>query len=258
MLDQPLSHFSDFANEIADLARQIIRNAAAAQRRPIAKSDSSPVTETDRTVEHCLRERIADRFPGHGVLGEEFGSDGLDREFVWVIDPIDGTKAFVGGLAVYGTLIALTRGGTPVLGLIDNPTTCDRWLGVLGQTTTLNSAPISTASTTALANAFMANGNPDAFTNPDRDRFEHLVKHTRWCVYGGSCIAYGRVADGNVDISIDGGLDAYDYCALAPIVTGAGGCITDWQGRPLTLTSGNLCVATANESLHRQVLERLA
>lgn len=258
MLDQSLDELAHFANDIADLARLIIRNAAWAQRRPVAKSDSSPVTETDRAVEQRLRERIADRFPGHGVLGEEFGAEGLDREFVWVIDPIDGTKAFVGGLDVYGTLISLTRAGTPVLGLIDNPTTGERWLGVSGQATTLNGTPIRAASTNVLADAFMANGNPDAFNQHERSRFESLRRSTRWCVYGGSCIAYGRVAGGSVDISLDGGLDAYDYCALVPVITGAGGCITDWQGRPLTLSSGNLCVATANEALHRQVLQKLA
>ena len=257
MLDQPLDLFSGFANDIADVARQIVRKAAAGQRRPVAKSDSSPVTETDRAVEQALRERIADRFPGHGVLGEEFGAEGLGEEFVWVIDPIDGTKAFVGGLAVYGTLISLTRGGLPVLGLIDNPVTGDRWLGLSGRSTTLNGLPIRTASTALLAEAFMANGNPEPFETEDRGRVERLRRSTRWCVYGGSCMAYGRVADGSIDISVDGGLDPFDYCALVPVVTGAGGCITDWQGQPLTLTSGNLCLASANDVLHRQVLESL-
>ena len=258
MLDQSLEQFTGFANEIADLARQTIRAADRIRRQPMAKLDASPVTETDRAVEQCLRERIADRFPNHGMLGEEFGAEGLDREFVWVIDPIDGTKAFVAGLPVYGTLISLTQGGTPVLGLIDDPTAGDRWLGLAGRPTTLNGTPIRTASTSALATAFMANGNPDAFDGPDGSRFEMLRQSTRWCVYGGSCIAYGRVADGTLDISIDGGLDVYDYCALVPVITGAGGCITDWQGRPLTLGSGSLCVATANDLLHRQVLDTLA
>lgn len=257
MLDQPIDIFSNFANEIADVARQIVRKAAAGRRRPVAKSDSSPVTETDRAVEHSLRERIADRFPGHGVLGEEFGAENLDEEFVWVIDPIDGTKAFVGGLAVYGTLISLTRGGTPILGLIDNPVTGDRWLGLSGRATTLNGLAVRSASTSLLAEAFMANGNPEPFEEKEKFRVDRLRQSTRWCVYGGSCMAYGRVADGSIDISIDGGLDPFDYCALVPVVSGAGGCITDWQGRPLSLTSGNLCLASANEALHQQVLETL-
>lgn len=258
MPGQPFELYAGFASEIADLARGIVRKAAAGQRRPVAKSDSSPVTETDRAVEQALRARIADRFPAHGVLGEEFGAEGLDQEFVWVIDPIDGTKAFVGGLAVYGTLISLTQGGTPVLGLIDNPVTGDRWLGLSGQATTLNGTPVRTASTAVLAEAFMANGNPEPFEDGERAALDRLRTSARWCVYGGSCMAYGRVADGSIDISIDGGLDPFDYCALVPVITGAGGSITDWQGRPLTLTSGNLCLATANDALHRQVLDRLA
>ncbi len=185
MLDQPLQLFSSFASEIADVARQIVRTAAAGPRRPVAKSDSSPVTETDRAVEQSLRERIADRFPRHGVLGEEFGAEGLGEEFVWVIDPIDGTKAFVGGLAVYGTLISLTHGGTPVLGLIDNPVTGDRWLGLSGRATTLNGVAIRTASTALLSEAFMANGNPEPFQQNEKDGVERLRLSTRWCVYGG-------------------------------------------------------------------------
>ncbi|MFT4166882.1 MAG: inositol monophosphatase family protein, partial [Microlunatus sp.] len=105
--------------------------------------------------------------------------------------------------------------------------------------------------------ALMANGNPEAFTQADKSRVDRLRESTRWCVYGGSCTAYGRVADGSIDISIDGGLDPYDYCALVPVVIGAGGYITDWQGGPLTLTSGKFCLASANETLHRQVLQIL-
>ena len=251
--------FSGFAGEIADVAREIVRKAANGPRRPVAKSDSSPVTETDRAVEQALRQRIADRFPTHGVLGEEFGSEGLNEEFVWVIDPIDGTKAFVGGLAVYGTLIALARGGRPVLGLIDNPVTGDRWLGIEGQATMLNGQAIRTSQATALAEAFLANGNPEPFSAVEYPRFERLRDETRWCVYGGSCMAYGRVADGSIDISIDGGLDPFDYCALVPVITGAGGIITDWQDSSLTLASGNTSVAaSASATLHEKALGILA
>ncbi|MEL4374749.1 inositol monophosphatase family protein [Brucella cytisi] len=258
MSEQTLNQLAIFANELADIARHTIRSSKQADRRPIAKPDSSPVTNTDKTVELRLRERIAERFPDHGILGEEFGAGGLDREFVWVVDPIDGTKAFIGGLAIYGTLISLTRGGVPLIGLIDNPTTGDRWLGNQGKPTTLNGNPVQCASTRTLAEAFIANGNPDVFTGSDRVCVDNLREATRWCVYGGSCIAYGRVADGSLDISIDGGLSPYDYCALVPVINGAGGCITDWQGAGLGLASGDRCVASANPDLHRQVLDRLS
>ncbi len=251
------SEYTTFAHDLADIARHVIRSADKHNRRPVAKQDASPVTVTDRAVELKLRERINDRFPDHGLLGEEFGAEGLDREFVWVLDPIDGTKAFVAGLPVFGTLISLTRGGNPVIGLIDNPTTGDRWFGVSGEATTLNNTPVVSASTIALEEAFMSTGNPDAFDGGSKGRLEHLQRTTRWCVFGGSCMSYGRVADGSLDICIDEGLSPFDYCALVPIIDGAGGRITDWSGAPLTIASGSRCVASANETLHAQVLTSL-
>lgn len=258
MSQQLPNEYSSFAHDLADIARHIIQTADKLNRRPVAKLDTSPVTPTDRAVELRLRERINDRFPGHGILGEEFGAEGLDREFVWVLDPIDGTKAFVAGLPVFGTLISLAHGGTPVIGLIDNPTTGDRWFGVSSEATTLNNAPIMSASTIALEEAFMSTGNPDAFNPSNKPRLERLQETTRWCVFGGSCVSYGRVADGSLDICIDEGLSPFDYCALVPIINGAGGRITDWNGAPLTITSGSQCVASANQALHDQVLASLA
>lgn len=252
------SEYTTFAHDLADIARHIIQTADKDNRRPVAKLDASPVTATDKAVEQRLRECINDRFPDHGILGEEFGAEGLDREFVWVLDPIDGTKAFVAGLPVFGTLISLSHGGNPVIGLIDNPTTGDRWFGVSGQVTTLNNSPIMSASIVVLEEAFMSTGNPDAFDATNRQRLEQLQRTTRWCVFGGSCIAYGRVADGSLDICIDEGLSPFDYCALVPVINGAGGRITDWHGAPLTITSGSQCVASANETLHNHVLASLA
>ncbi|MFT3687625.1 inositol monophosphatase family protein [Paenirhodobacter sp.] len=247
-----------FAESLADAARAIIAEAFPRDRRPDTKADLSPVTETDRRIETALRERIGAAFPGHGILGEEFAATGLDQEYVWVIDPIDGTKAFVGGLAVFGTLIALTRGGAPVLGLIDNPLTGDRWLGISGQPTTLNGRPIRSRACPGLAQALISNGGPDSFGPEAMRGFQRLRAEVAWCVYGGSCMAYGRVADGSLDVCVDAGLDPFDYCALVPVLTGAGATISDWEGRPLTLASGHtLCAATGDIRLHETVLERL-
>ncbi|NNU63458.1 inositol monophosphatase family protein [Ochrobactrum soli] len=258
MLTHQFDAFTKFATDLADLSRTILVQAAVQDRRPDHKSDFSPVTETDRTVERTLRERIVDFFPDHGILGEEYGPDGLDREFVWVIDPIDGTKAFVGGFAVYGTLISLTRAGKPILGIIDNPVTQERWIGAEGQRTTLNGKQISTRQTKSLSESILTNGNPESFSQDQLQGFQSLRDAVQWCVYGGSCMAYGRVADGSLDISIDAGLDAFDFCALVPVVQGAGGSISDWDGNPLTLHSGNLCLATGNSELHQKSLEKLA
>ncbi|MFT4012719.1 MAG: inositol monophosphatase family protein [Paracoccus sp. (in: a-proteobacteria)] len=253
-----LAQQAGFAHELADAARAIVAEAFPKSRRPDTKSDLSPVTETDRRIETALRERILDRFPGHGILGEEFAATGLDQEYVWVIDPIDGTKAFVGGLAVFGTLIALTRGGVPVLGVIDNPTTGDRWIGLEARPTTLNGRAIRSRPCAGLPGALISNGGPESFDAKAQAGFQRLRADVAWCVYGGSCMAYGRVADGSLDVCLDAGLDPFDYCALVPVLAGAGAVISDWQGRPLGLHSGTaLCAATGDPTLHDRVLARL-
>lgn len=258
-MPDPFQQFAGFANEIADVARDIVRRAGGGPRRPVVKSDLSPVTETDRAVEQALRQRIADRFPMHGVLGEEFGSEGLNEEFVWVIDPIDGTKAFITGIPTFGTLVALAHRGVPVLGVIDNPVTHERWIGADGIPSTLNGRPIRTRACIELKNAILANGNPEPFDAAEQAAFQDLRSRTRWCVYGGGCHAYGRVADGALDISTDGGLDAFDYCALVPIIRNAGGVISTWQGEELTIRSGRQAIAaSATPALHEQVLACLA
>lgn len=252
-----LSPFAEFASSLADVAGAIIRAAAAHERRFDSKADRSPVTAIDQHVERRLREAIGDRFPGHGVLGEEYASTGLDSEWVWVIDPIDGTKAFITGIPTYGTLIALAHGGRPVLGVIDNPITRERWVGGDGVPATRNGHPVRTRDCVSLADATLGNGNPEPFGDAERTAFERLRAEVRWCVYGGGCHAYGRVADGALDISLDAGLDAFDYCALAPVVRAAGGAVSDWDGRELTISSGSLCVASATPALHDQALIRL-
>ncbi|MGJ4854468.1 inositol monophosphatase family protein [Labrys sp. KB_33_2] len=254
-----LEAFAAFADSLADASGAIIREALANQREFLTKDDASPVTEIDRRVEARLREQIARHYPGHGILGEEFESADLDAEWVWVIDPIDGTKAFITGIPTFGTLVALAYRGVPVLGVIDNPVTHERWIGADGVPSTLNGRPIRTRACTELNNAILANGNPEPFDTAEQAAFQDLRGQTRWCVYGGGCHAYGRVADGALDISTDGGLDAFDYCALAPIIRNAGGAISTWQGEELTIRSGRQAIAaSATPALHVQVLACLS
>lgn len=254
-----LEAFTTFAGALADASGAIIREALANQREFLTKDDASPVTEIDRRVEARLRQEITRHYPQHGILGEEFESADLDADWVWVIDPIDGTKAFITGIPTFGTLVALAYRGVPVLGVIDNPVTQERWIGADGVPSTLNGKPIRTRACTELANAILANGNPEPFDTAERAAFQDLRDQTRWCVYGGGCHAYGRVADGALDISTDGGLDAFDYCALAPIVRNAGGAISTWQGEELTIRSGRQAIAaSATPALHEQVLARLS
>jgi len=250
-----LKSLAAFTGVLADISRATVREALGEARSFVTKGDASPVTAIDKEVEKRLRARIRETYPGHGILGEEFESVGLDAEWVWVIDPIDGTKAFITGIPTFGTLIALARDGVPVLGVIDNPVTNERWLGGDGVPTSLNGKPVRTRACRNLGEALVGNGNPESLDEADTAGFRRLRRQVRWSVYGGGCHAYGRVADGGLDINVDGGLDAFDYCALVPIVRNAGGVMTDWQGGELTIRSGRRSVvATATPALHETVL----
>lgn len=243
-----------FAHRLADEAAAIVRASARIPRSVQAKADASPVTQIDRAVETRLRELIADAWPGHGVLGEEFAAHDPDAEHVWVIDPIDGTKQFMVGMAAYGTLLALARDGVPVLGLIDQPITRERWLGVEGGGAWYGGEPMRARACPALDQAILCTTSPEYFEGGDRAAYERLVGATRWTVYGGNCIVFGQLAAGFVDVAFETGVDPYDYCGLAPIVANAGGVMSDWEGRPLTLGSGERIVATGDPALHERVL----
>lgn len=254
-----IEEFLAFAHSLADASGEILRANLHHKRSFDTKDDDSPVTEIDRRVEQAIRARIKEKYPEHGILGEEFDAQNLDAEFVWVIDPIDGTKAFVTGIPIYGTLIALAHRGTPVVGIIDHPVTNDRWAGAKGMPSTFNDRPIASRQCESLSDALLSCSNPEPFGPKEREAFQLLRESTKWCVYGSSCYAYGCVASGTIDIAIDCGRHReVDYCALVPVIEGAGGVITDWEGRPLTIYSGNRLIASGNPRRHEEALRFLA
>ena len=252
-----LTEFATFAERLADASGGILR---AAVKQPFAiemKGDGSPVTEVDKAVEDRIRILIGEEYPNHGIIGEERDDVAPDAELKWIIDPIDGTLPFLAGFPVFGTLIALVHDDVPVLGIIDLPMTNERWLGCDGQQTTCNGAPVQTRKCGALSEALMSTSNPDFYSEQDRPALQRMRKATRWRVYGGSCTAYARVASGRVDVGFDVDFDIHDYLALVPVVNGAGGQITDWNGRDLTLNSADRFVAAGDRRVHRQALELL-
>lgn len=249
--------FMLFAHKMADTSNGITLQYLETNIDFQTKDDYSPVTMVDRRIEETLRGMIAEAFPNHGILGEEFENENIDSEYVWVIDPIDGTKAFITGMPVYGTLISLTRNGYPVLGIIDHPVTRERWAGLEGEASTHNGAPIKTRACSQLKDAIISIGNPESLHGGEADAFGQLRAHTKWGIYGGNCYVYGRLAMGRVDISLDGGLDPFDFCALEPVVRGAGGIMTDWEGQRLSIRSGHRVAACGDKTLHRQVVEML-
>lgn len=257
-MSSEFAEFTSFANRLADAARACIAEFAGQAPEPIQKSDGSPVTAVDQAVEDRLREMIAEAYPGHGIVGEERGATGADREFVWVIDPIDGTLPFLAGFPVFGTLLALVRDHVPVMGIIEMPMTGERWVGCQGLPTTHNGKPVKTRACDDLSVALMSTSNPDFYAEADRPALERMRAATRWGVYGGSCLAYGRIASGYIDVGIDVAFDPLDYLALVPVIEGAGGVVTDWDGNPLTLHSGDRFVAAGDSRTHLKTLAVLA
>lgn len=244
-----------FAGQLADAARVLARRYFRAPLAVRRKADSSPVTRADREIEQRLRAMIARRFPEHGVFGEEAGGD-LARPLTWVLDPIDGTKSFICGHPLFGTLIALLQHGRPVLGVIDMPMLDERWVGQ-GAQCLLNGVRARSSACRRLARARLFVTAPEQFAASHAQAFERLRSQVQLCRYGGDCHSYGLLASGHVDLVLEAGLQAHDVLALVPVVQGAGGTITDWSGAALTPAFDGRVLAAANSGLHQRALERL-
>ena len=251
------SHLA-FADRLAEAAGAVSRRYFRQHLTVDDKADTSPVTIADREAEAAMRALIAEHYPAHGILGEEHGSDRTDAEFVWVLDPIDGTKSFISGVPLFGTLIALLHQGRPVLGVIDQPISRERWRGLAGQPTTFNGAPIRTRACSALAAATLFAGSPDQYRGADTEAVARLIGSVKLTRYNGDCYAYGLVASGFIDCVVEAGLKPYDFCAILPVIEGAGGVMTDWQGKPLGLASDGRVVAAGDRRLHELARTRLA
>lgn len=242
----------ELANASGDFIRPLYRQAGLAVE---LKSDLSPVTVADRGAEELIRARIAHRFPSHGVIGEEFGQDRPDAEFVWVLDPIDGTKAFITGLPLWGTLIALLHRGQPVLGCIHQPVLGQLMIGD-GSSTTLNDAPVRCRPTCTVETSTLLCSDPLSAANyQNGTAFEALARRARLVRTWGDCYGYLLVASGWADVMLDAIVNPWDIAALVPIIRGAGGVITDWQGGPPY--PANSTIASATPNLHEQILRAL-
>jgi len=247
---------ADFAHELADRARAIARRRFRSAVAVEAKADGTPVTPVDREIEEVLRERIRRRFPDHGVLGEELGSEALDAEHVWVLDPIDGTKAFVSGKPLFGTLIGLVRAGAPVLGVIEAPATRERWFGQDGVGAFLDGEPVRVRAGRGLRGAVLCLGRPCG--GEPRPGPRRVLDAVGWANHQLDCYAYGLLAMGQVDLVCEYGIDASDVCALVPVVRNAGGVVTRWSGAPVGLDGDDTLVAASCEALAREARELLA
>lgn len=257
-MGEQIESFVALANRLADASRPILRSYYRRKLDIDIKSDASPVTQADREAEAAIRKLIAARFPDHGIFGEEFGKERADAEYVWVLDPLDGTRAFVTGRPTFGTLIALIRNGQPLLGVIDMPVLGDRWVGAVGRPTTLNGEPVRARACPGLARAYLSASIPLMFDTAEKKaRFEAVSAQALSTTFGGDCYQYGMVATGFLDLVIECSLVEYDYLALTPILEGAGGRITDWRGNGLRLGSDDRVIASGDARVHAEALKIL-
>ncbi len=253
--------FSAFVDELATLSGAAILPFFRSSLAAIDKSNGGvfdPVTEADRASEAVMRKRIRDVFPDHGIVGEEFGSDKEDAEFVWVLDPIDGTKAFISGLPLWGTLIGLKRHGAAAFGMMNQPYTKERFFGDGGKAvlrTPQGDRTLKTRACATLAEATLSCTSATMFNADELAAFQRVEKAARLTRFGYDCYAYCMVASGFIDVVIESNLKPYDVVALIPIIEGAGGVITTWDGGPAT--EGGQIIAAGDRRVHAEALKLL-
>ena len=242
------------AGRLADAARAEIRPRFQKKIATEKKADISPVTEADRAAEVAIRALLAAERPDDAVIGEEYGRKDGTSGLTWVIDPIDGTKAFMTGRATFVTLIAVLAGDRPVLGVIDQSITGDRWIGLTGRATTHNGSSVRTRRVPELGDATFSTTDPNLFPGADVEVYRRISADAGMRSYGGDGLAYGLLSSGWVDIVLESGLKLHDFAALVPVVEGAGGIISDWAGKPVDAASDGRIVATGSAELHAKLL----
>lgn len=246
----------DFLLELARASGEFIRPLFGRPELPVErKADATPVTQADRGAEELMRKMIKARFPSHGILGEELGPENTGAEFVWVLDPIDGTKSFITGVPLWGTLIALLHHGQPELGCIHQPILGQLLVGD-SRTTTLNGRPVRCRATTRLGDATFLTCD---WLSPDqhgkRAGFDRLARSCRLCRTWGDAYGYLLLAAGWADVVVDPIMNPWDIATLVPVIRGAGGVITDWQGGPAYPATST--VAAVTPELHAAALREL-
>jgi inositol-phosphate phosphatase / L-galactose 1-phosphate phosphatase / histidinol-phosphatase len=248
------------AGRLADAAGAAIRPFFRAEFTHESKGDASPVTEADRAAEAAIRAILDVECPNDAIVGEEYGTKDGTSGRTWVLDPIDGTVSFMAGRPIFGTLIALLHDAWPVLGIIDQCISGERWVGAAGRETTLNGKNIRTRSCRDLKNAVLASTGPQYFDDHSGEHFMTLAAKTahKRMVWGGDCYNYGLLAAGQVDLVVESGLKLHDFAALIPIVEGAGGMMCDWNGEPLHAGSEGDIIALGDPARMEDVLGALA
>ncbi len=252
--------FTSFVDKLAAASGDIIlpffRTALAVENKLARGFD--PVTAADRAAEDAMRSMIRQSFPEHGILGEEYGSEHTDAEYVWVLDPIDGTKSFISGMVAWGTLIGLMRFGEPVYGMMHQPFTRERFTGDSGAAHYRGPAgtrDLHVRKCAALSDAVLFTTSPLLMTPDDRASFVKVENKVKLSRYGGDCYAYCMLAAGQIDLVIETEIKPHDIVPLIPIIVGAGGIVTTWEnGAP---QAGGRIVAAGDARTHAAAMELL-
>ena len=253
-MNNSYQEYINFANTLADAASETSMQYFRTSLDIDNKSDESPVTIADKNTEIKIRSMIEKKYPDHGILGEEFDSINPDAEFIWVIDPIDGTRSYIAGHKDFGNLISLTQNKKPIIGIINCPAHDERWVGIKNQNTTINKQSTKCSKVTNIEDAYLFTSGL-YFDEPRlRRAVEKIQKKIRYFRYGGDCYMYGMVASGLIDIVIEDTLKVHDYMALVNVIEGAGGKITDKFGNEITTESQGSVVVSANEELHSKLI----
>ncbi|KAF7840995.1 bifunctional phosphatase IMPL2, chloroplastic [Senna tora] len=266
MTELEINRFAEVGNKVADAAGEVIRKYFRNKFDILDKDDLSPVTIADKSAEEAMVSIISESFPSHAIFGEEKGWRCKENsaDYVWVLDPIDGTKSFITGKPLFGTLIALLLNGKPILGIIDQPVLRERWIGITGNKTTLNGQEVSSRTCANLSQAYLYTTSPHLFSGDAEEAFIRVRNKVKIPLYGCDCYAYALLASGFVDLVVESGLKPYDILALIPVIEGAGGVITDWNGHELyweaspnsPARSFNV-VAAGDRQIHQQALDLL-
>ena len=245
------------AHRLADDARGILTDNFRTSHRVQYKTDGTPVTTIDTTIERHLRTVIEQHAPHCGIIGEEEPPHNEHAQWLFVCDPLDGTLPYISGKPLFGFLLAILHQRLPLYGIIDSPITQERWHGGDAFACQHNGAPTRTHDKTSLANAILHATSPHMFLSHQESAFHRLRAGCRSVIYGSDCYAYGLLASGFADVIAEATMKPADFLALAPIITSAGGVISDWHGRTLTLDSDGTVLAAASTALHRQALTLL-
>ena len=249
--------YVSFAHHLADESSKVILKYFRSNINIKSKKDNSPVTIADMRSEKLIRELIAKKYPNHGIMGEEYKNEKTNKEFIWVIDPIDGTRSFIAGHKDFGTLIALLHNKKPILGIINCPAQNERWQGTINRKTLYNGKITKTSRVKKLKDCYSFTSGLYFESKEFRNMYNLLISKVKYYRFGGDCYMYGMLSSGLIDIVVEDTLKSHDYMALIPVIEGAGGFVSDRFGKQINLDSDGSLVASCSKEIHNQVIKCL-